>query len=132
MPRCEQCNHFVGIELRGEVESVEIEDTTLTAMLRLIKECVECGNELEEYHEEVEEEIEGHHECDGEMPVDQAGAEILEEPDELDMDELGEGTGRYRKTFYIGRCEVGVRCNCGWEGTVPLEASEQASYFDEI
>jgi len=132
MPRCEQCTRFVSIEVQGEVGTVDLEGTNLYADLRLIKTCVECGDELEEYNESFETDLEEHHDCDGEMPVDNMGGEITYEPDEIEIDESGEGKGRWRKTYYHGTCEVGVKCNCGWEGTIPLAIKAQASHFDEL
>jgi len=61
---------------------------------------------------------------DGEYEVDEDGSERTQR---------GEGSGRYRKTFYGATVEARVKClRCGEEIEVTLEEYVQASDMDEL
>ena len=130
MPRCEQCTKFVPIEVLGEVGLINLEETVLEAELILKKCCEECGNELEEWVEQLDYDLDEYHQdCKKE---DLSEYELVEEPYELDIDSRGLGRGRGRKTFYIGSAEVVVKCDCGWQGSVEVRTEAQASHFDPL
>lgn len=130
MPRCEQCTRFVSVEILGEVTSIDLEDTVLEVEARLVKTCLECGDELEEWIEQLYYDLEDYH-PDCKLEEEQLFS-ILEEPTELDIDERGVGRGRGRKTFYSGKAEVVVKCRCLWEEGIGVETEAQASHFDPL
>jgi hypothetical protein len=108
--RCSDCNKFVGLEFNEpEVESdLEVnEDGTVTASVRIVRACSECGNDLKEATFDLEftptqEQIKDHlnppgrsrtgasnHETVHELEVEQEGIEQIEE-----------GGGRYAKSYF--------------------------------
>ena len=134
MPRCPDCNLFVSVEPRCEVQYWDIDDVDdqVTSNFRIIKDCAECGSELEDYEEEVE--LDFNHECpllEEEDPPDDR-MELVDEPDEIDVDLDTEGSGRYMKTFYVAHTEVSVKCKCGHEQTLDAQVRVQASWFNQL
>jgi hypothetical protein len=85
--RCESCNKFVGQEqAEPEVNSVDVDETTVRAEVRISLQCTECGGDLKEATLDMDAEFElpeGWHEeeveCDacngaGEVAPGQEGA----------------------------------------------------------
>lgn len=55
MARCPDCNKFVSYEeAEPEVEGVEVEDGIITAQVRIVNTCGECGTELTEFTFDLE------------------------------------------------------------------------------
>lgn len=140
--RCNDCSKFVSHEARAEFDQEpEVDGTEITAVIRLILECAECGAELADYSEDVSASLE--------TPVDGDGQEIDAEweieNDDPEVEDYYEGQdkkgkpypARYQKHMYKGTCEV--RCSYERdetetiEDTVTLETSPvQASWFNSL
>lgn len=55
MARCPDCNKFVSYEeAEPEVEDVNVEDGIITATVRIVNTCGECGTELTEFTFDLE------------------------------------------------------------------------------
>jgi hypothetical protein len=49
MPRCESCNKFVSLdEQEPEVQGVDLQETTVSASVRIANACADCGTDLRE------------------------------------------------------------------------------------
>lgn len=132
--RCPNCNKFVSYdEPEAQVDSVELNGGTLSANVRLVLNCSECGGELKDAELEAHKEIE--HECDA------CDLEIADEgtPDTFsrlqDKDRRGKTikSSRYMKTFYGFSLECSINCTkCGESIEAQLDGEEQASGFNEL
>jgi len=132
--RCQDCNKFVSLEMGDpEIDSSEVNDNVIQGTVRLVKQCSECGQEMESAYPEFEIDIqehvpEGKEEGEHDMQED---CEWSIESEEAEQSERGEGFGRYMKTFYGADLTFNVICSCGFEAVVTGLAEEQASSFDE-
>lgn len=127
--RCPDCQKFVGLEFQEpEVQSLEVSDTSVTANIRIVRNCADCGNELKEATLEMEQDLEqealdhlatpGEHE----LSVDEDSTEGLEE-----------GGGRYKKSYFGATVQFTVRCSCGeFEFSGELSDKVPASGMDEL
>lgn len=152
MARCPDCNKFVSNEETDpEVESVEIEDVSapselddvpndtddadaeITASVRIVNACADCGTELAEAELEPTTTITipGPHRLPGhEISVDETGSSRTSR---------SEGKGRGMRTFYGATIDVEVSCSCGKmlaaDGkalTAELSDDVQASGMDSL
>lgn len=145
MARCPDCNKFVPYdEPQVEVNTVEVDGTTVTADVRVVLACGECGTELKDM--EFNESVEIEHVCGD--PVD--GHEPDPDADGYEIESEGDGEGdsrvqttdrngkqiknsRYMKTFYGFTLTPTCKCNkCGETFDVELKGEEQASGFNEL
>lgn len=140
--RCPDCNKFVPFEQNEPEVELDITDerdqevekgteVQVTAQVRLVLACAECGTELKEANLEAEEmvTIEGHLGDDHVLSVEDDGS------DTTDRYDGKEGTPmRYRKHFYGATIEYKVTCSCdqALDATGSLEVEEMASGFDEL
>ena len=131
--RCGNCNRFVSfdepeVEIAGEVAAKGI----LTADVRIVLKCVDCGTELKEASLFMEEEY--CLPCSCEHTVDEV--EIVAEPSERyeTKDKKGKPikNTRYQKHFYGADIIAEVKCTCGETVNVIHSLEEQASSFDEL
>jgi hypothetical protein len=134
--RCPDCAKFVGMEtLDPEVESLEVEDrndgtATVTATVRCVRACADCGTELKETTFEVECEVAAVH-----VPFAEGDASAAEhelEVEEESVESTESGGGRYAKNLIGFALDFKVTCSCGLELTGQLADSLQASAWDEI
>lgn len=134
--RCPDCNKFVANdEQEPEVESLEIDaDGMVTASVRVVNACAECGTELTEATLEMEEDHRGDvetHECSGGLSKEDR--ELSVEEISADRDSKTEGRGRGLRTFYGATVDYNINCSCG-DQVCTGQASEfiQASSMDPL
>lgn len=112
--RCPDCNKFVSLEFQDpEVDNLEIsDDAVVTATVRLVRNCAECGTEmkeatleLEETHDITVEPFKDH--------INEKGETKHElEIEETGVDQIEEGGGRYAKSYFGATISYTVRCKC--------------------
>jgi hypothetical protein len=130
--RCPSCNKFVGLEMSDpEVDSIDIDDAGLvTASVRIVRTCADCSDELKEATLDLEfeagDQLEGHMGEGHDLSVEEVGVESIEE-----------GGGRYAKSYYGARVDFEVRCSCQKKDAPPLvsdsfEDKVPASHMDEM
>ena len=149
--RCPDCNKFVSYDdPQCEVNSVEIDGTTIRASVTVSLNCQDCGGTLKD--SEIEAECDFDHECKpkSERPKEQAPeADYKEGEDQFEIESDGDAEGtnrlqdkdrhgkqikssRYMKSFYGFTMEPEIKCRkCGEVFSVTLEGEEQASAFNE-
>lgn len=143
--RCPDCNKFVGNdEQEPEVESVEVEaddaeaatNATVTASVRIVNACADCGTELTEATLDLEAEVPltpEHHRCPPEAKGGEPSLDLEAEETSNERTSRTEGKGRGLRTFYGAKVEATVKCRCGKiETTVTLEDDVQASGMDSM
>jgi uncharacterized protein (DUF983 family) len=138
--RCPDCQKFVSYsgdetpELDG---SIELDESTgsITATVRIHKDCGECGTELKEATLELE--------ASADDAFMKAHGPDAEGEHELQFDEMAEPEAtetrdnpgrpaRYQKTLFGATLDVTVTCStCGDETHVTLADSVPASSLDE-
>ena len=127
--RCGDCQKFVGLEFPDpELESVDVTPSgCVTAAVRLIRACTNCGQELKEAELELESQAELDDVHDKADP-----AHLLEATAEIEGTERTEGRAR-KRSFYGAKVTVTVKCGgCDYKEEVVLEGDVQASDFEEL
>jgi hypothetical protein len=134
--RCPDCNKFASMEMQEpEVSNLEIDvgvpdpesrvcDARVTAEIRIIRTCAECGTELKEATFTVEDNIEIALPKDaepGDVSVDEASVEGTEE-----------GGGRYKKSYYGADLHYTVECNGAVIHSGNMTDKVPASSMDEL
>ena len=147
MARCPDCNKFVSYDesTEPEVSSEEIDDDgQLTAEVRVVLACAECGGELKEANLTFEASVQ--HECekdaevlpdwnegDDKLSIDSIEAEFQSRQQDTDAKGKPIKNPRYMKTFYGACVTANVKCNrCGEEVEVNGCVDEQDSAFDDL
>jgi hypothetical protein len=136
--RCPDCNKFVAFdEADPEVDSLEIsEDGTVTAEVRIVNNCADCGSELKEATFQLEEQVdipEGHSGEGHQLEIEEAGAERTQRSGYYKKGEFVSAGGRYAKTYYGASVSYEITCECGaLEISGTLEDDVQASGMDEL
>lgn len=138
--RCPDCNKFVGNEEQDpEVESLEVEHdeagcATVTADVRIVNACAECGTELTEYTFNLETQVQiepADHKCPAETEGAEPTLDLEVEEESSERTSRTEGKGRGLKTFYGSTVSASVKCRCGKvSASVTLEDDVQASGMD--
>lgn len=131
--RCPDCNKFTSYDDGAEPEVQSgpdvNEDAVVTASVRIVLPCADCGTELKEATFDLEE------------PPDDAdfAAAHRGEGHSLSVEETGcsmtsrsEGRGRGTRTFYGADLDVTVTCECGAKVEFTLSDEERASSMDEL
>jgi hypothetical protein len=115
----------VSIELaEPEINDLSYDDGEISLTVRLVKTCMECGEELAEAYPEATATIDHLEDHLDSIEVDEIN---IEQVDRM------EGHGRYAKMFYGADVTVEWKCHkCGKGDTVEMHVEEQASYFDEL
>ena len=138
--RCPDCNKFVGYEEQDpEVESLEISDGHVDAVVRIVNVCQDCSTELKEAQldmsEDVSADLQNHREeCKHkDQMTGEDESDFNVDGTHEERDQKVEGKGRGAKTFYGAR--VGFKINCSHcsegVGEGELEEFVQASSMDE-
>ena len=138
MSRCPDCQKFVSLEMSDpEVESCEIDiDGVITATVRIVRVCTECGNEMKEATLEME-----YTPNEDEVKIveeHQGDAHELTVEDGYEVENLEQSGGRYAKSFFGATLSVSVRCSCQTGKvieplfTVEIEDKVSASSMDEM
>lgn len=156
--RCPDCNKFVAYDTEQEPEVGDEDVTgsdglyTVTAEVRRVLSCAECGTELKDLSFSLSAEVavdepctrEDEDEDDKPSPAAPEGEAAPPEPsvkietehshefevDSVDVEPTEEGSGKKRKFGYSG--EVTIRCiECDHEETVHVEDAAFSSEFEE-
>lgn len=116
--RCPDCQKFVSLEFQDpEVESIEIEGLTVTAMVRIVRVCAECSQEMKEATLEMSAELDASEfadHWDEEKGEPREGCELTVE--ECGADQIEEGGGRYKKSYFGAEVSYEVYCECSKSG----------------
>lgn len=131
MPRCNDCNKFVGLETQDPEDcGLEISDGEITGSIRVVRNCADCGSELKEANFEVSQAI-----PDGILADhDGEGHELTAD---FDLESTESGGGRYAKNMIGFGGTAVIRCACQ-DAKEPelckLDFSDAipASEFDEL
>jgi len=119
--RCPDCNKFVSLEPGDpEVEVIEINGQEVSATVRIVLACAECGTELKEYKDELTEllgsrltdaaEYTKHFDQKGEPKTEDCELEVNET--DCSATEQQEGKGRKARTLYGAEVSYEVTCAC--------------------
>jgi hypothetical protein len=128
--RCPDCQKFVSLEFQDpEVDGLEIADSTVSCTVRLVRNCGECGQEMKEANLELSTEIE--------VPEGHSGKGHELEVEETSVDQIEEGGGRFKKSYFGATVSFAVKCSCQPASSKPLLSGEmsdkiQASGMDEM
>ncbi len=124
MPRCPSCETMVGLETSDpEVDDLNYSGSTITGSVRIVRICVECGEELKETTLEIHEEVENF--CDS----DEDGHDVEVEEN---LSILEEGGGRYKKSYYGAEGTLHLKCSCGKTFDVEWSDKVAASSMDDL
>lgn len=132
--RCPACNKFVPFDDSNEpeVNGVDVEPNgEVTADVRVVLTCAECGEELKESSLNPSETVDlsGHVVPEGEE--DDHQLEVADEGAELET--RTEGSGRGLRTYYGARVTAKVTCTgCDFEADVELFGEVRASEMEEL
>ena len=138
--RCPDCNKFVSFdEADPEVNTLEInEDGVVTAEVRIVNNCAECGTELKEATLEMEHDHSAEceeHKGDGhELSVEESSSERDSRSGYFKKGVFTPAYGRYAKTLYSATVSYVITCSCSDEWKVEGDVSDeiQASHMDEM
>jgi len=129
--RCDSCNKFVGLDFSDpELESIEVDGTSATATVRIVRTCSDCGQELKEATLEMEDTFDG--------PKDEDAAGEDKEHDlsveDDSVEQIEEGGGRYAKSYFGAsvRYTVSCACGCGFTHSGDMSDKIAASQMDEM
>ena len=132
MARCPSCNKFVAFEeLEPEVENLEIDyEGNVSAEVRIVNACTECGEELTEAHFEAEGTVELPAACkeghEHEMEIEEGDAERTN-PNHMPASSR-QVLSRYRNTYYGFELTAVVTCqHCLFETEITFADDIQAS-----
>ena len=139
MARCPDCNKFVSFEEQDpEVNDLEVDEGGhVTANVRIVNACGDCGTELTEANLDLETDVKipkGHTGEGHELEVEEDGAERTSRSGNFKKGVFVPGGGRYAKTFYGAQVSFSVTCECGKLEAVTgeLEGDEQASGMESL
>jgi len=132
--RCPDCNKFVAFEeMDPEVDLSVDEDANVSAEIRIVNSCAECGTELKEATFDLEQDKA--EEC-GDHIGEGHSLEIEEEDPERDQKSEGSKNPRYAKTFYGFRVAYVISCGCSEKEPFKCQGElsdyVQASGMDEL
>ncbi len=129
MPRCPDCNKFVGVEMADPELELEVDsDGLVTGTVRLVRTCADCNSELAEANVDIEVQAELVH---AEGCKQEAGLEI--EDEEAESDDRYEGKGRGQKHFYVANITGKVKCeDCAAVAEFETSVEVQASAFESL
>lgn len=135
--RCPDCNKFVSMELgEPEVDSIEVEDADydesgkgtgkVVCSVRVFRACADCGTELKEATLELEGEFELPPKDEAKAETEGEEAEHAFEVEETSIDQIEEGGGRWKKSYFGAEVFYTVTCGCG------CEFSHEGSFSDKV
>jgi hypothetical protein len=136
--RCDQCNKFVSYdEADPEVNILEIsDDGTVTAEVRIVNTCAECGQDLKEatfdFSEEVN--VSAHSGKGHELSVEEGSCERTQRSGYFKKGVFVPAGGRHAKTFYGVSLDYEVNCSCNSEFSITGTFADdvQASGMEEL
>lgn len=137
--RCPDCNKFVSFDtdVDPEIDNLEVnEDGHVTASVRIVNSCADCGTELTETTFEMEGDVDFSDETDH-VPHSGEGHELSVEEESSERTYRQDGKpktkARYRRSFYGVQVIAKVTCSCG-ALDVEVEMSDEcmASWMDSL
>lgn len=137
--RCPECNKFASYagDETPELESIEVDQMsgTVTAQVRIHKDCADCSTELKEASLELKtdipEEFVALH-CGSAPGVHELVVDETVEPEPIEEYDNPNRPLRYQRTYYGATLETTVTCTeCGDSATVTLTDKVPASAMDE-
>lgn len=113
-----------------EVESLEVDESgNVTARVRIVRSCADCGMDLKEASLDMEEalDLSGHVK---EGQEDKHEFSI----DEESVDQVEEGGGRYQKSYFGAEIAFAVTCSCdaAWKLEGKISDKVAASEMEEL
>ncbi len=139
--RCPDCKKFVSVtqedpEFEPEVATDATgglsQQGTVSGDIRLVLSCADCGTELAESTQSVEENFALVHE-EGCKTLEAEDMPELEAEATATSNDRFEGKGRGARHYYGADIEVKLSCSeCGAEATVETKVEEQASAFESL
>lgn len=124
--RCESCAKLVGLSF----EEPEVEDEAVdkeghvTATIQLKRNCADCGGEMKQASLDLAHTVEG--------TCASAGSEGHELSVEISAEQLEEGGGRYKKSYFGADCTITVTCLCGAKAEAPWSDKLAAGDFENV
>ena len=138
--RCPDCNKFVSFDAENEPEINDEaidEEGNVTASVRIVNNCADCGTELKEANFDLEVDLTvacaEHVNAEGEDTHDLTVE--IESNGRTERSDGKPGTpARYRRTYYGAECSVKVSCTCdpNFEAKADWSDEIQGSSMDEL
>lgn len=139
MARCNDCNKFVpyDTDVEPELTDSSVDETTgdVTAEVRRVLTCGECGTEMKDSSFSFEVDADEQHIEEGSITEAAATCEHEWEfkDEETETDDSSEGRGRGTKTFYGAKYTFVIHCTkCNLERTGDASDRCQASHMEEL
>lgn len=141
MARCASCNKFTGEEASAEVNHIDVDvsnfpEARVSASVRMVKSCLECGDEVKECDLEIEDYVELPDDWaeDADIDIEEDGDPEVEDrcPNPVNPKTGKQTPYRYRKTLYGARLayKITLKGQEPFEGELFDEVS--ASEFNEL
>lgn len=136
--RCPGCNKFASLNFEEpQVDSLEVsDDGTVSMVVNLSRTSECCGEEMKtaslEAEVDLSAELEGHIDSGEEAEEGKEGEERVEhelEVEEISVEQVEKGGGRYAKSFFGASVSFEVRCSCQPKDAKPLH---EGTLEDEI
>lgn len=136
--RCPDCNKFVSFDTETDPEEESIDVTPqgeVSAVVRIVNMCQECGN----YLKEATLEMEGVAEIDHDAKCKESELEVsVDNWSRTDRRQTTDRHGkpikshRYQRQYYGAEGTAHVVCACGASADVPLSGEVMASGMEEM
>ena len=128
--RCPNCKRFTSLEtMEPEVDDIQVDDGIITASVRIVCVCQDCGDEMKEATLEIEDEI------PTEITEDHNGDNHTLTVEAGDVEQIEEGGGRYAKSYFGAKITYRVLCSCSPDSPIyesEMEDSIAASDMEEL
>jgi hypothetical protein len=129
---CPSCNKFAGLEMNDpEVNSLDLNDRTIEAEVRIVRVSTCCNDEMKEYTFNTEMELPDEI-ADKMTAIQKDDPDATFDVEEGSLDQVEEGGGRYAKSYYGYTLTVSVKHGDVELGTVELTDKCAASEMDEL
>lgn len=131
--RCPSCNKFVSNEYEVEEQESAIQGDEVTASVRGVLKCCECGEELAESTFDFVEDFEAPCKHEDEFELENIDVQPLDFHQTHDRNGKPIKSMRYRKHFYGADFSCDVACQkCKKSVFVSASDKTQASGFDQL
>jgi hypothetical protein len=131
--QCPSCNKLAGLDTEVDDVSLELDGTSITGTVHVIRRSQCCSEDMKEATFDVDINL-----LDSNADLEEHKEEGHELEAEFDEGEVTEsGGGRYKKNLIGFKVEYTVKCSCQKEGEEPLvtgtaEDNMAASGYDEM
>jgi hypothetical protein len=128
--RCPDCSKFVSMDNdEPDLEEISIEGATVSANVRLQRNCAECGTTLKSGSLEMEDDLDGNENLVEHLPCTECGVVGKASPGcankdfdhetghelsvaDINVEGTEEGGGRYAKSYFGAEVTYEVTCSC--------------------